>query len=139
MFSHEFGDPKSLGQSIGASKGKARTFFKKHGRRGAIIAAAAIVLLLAVRSTVAEAFYVSSGCVAPALPEGSRCLVYKLASKFRQGDLIVYRPADAPDHRYLAVVESVSPSGDLVVRRNHSAVYPIDRSTVVGRVVLNTR
>lgn len=140
MLNDQFGDPRSLGRSIAASKGRVRTILKKTARRAPFVLAALAVLAFGIRATVAEAFRVVGDSVAPDLPAGSHCLVYKLASDFRPGDVIVYRPADHPDRRYLGIVKGTGQTPrTLIVTRHRAAPFTIPESTVIGRVFINTR
>ena len=94
MVEREFGDPEEIGQAIGRSKGRrVRAFLKARGRRYAVRVAVVLALLVSLRWAVAEVFYTPSGSMAPVLPRGSRCLVYKLATHYAAGDVIVYRAA----------------------------------------------
>jgi len=103
-------------------------------------AAALAIILLGIRATVAEPLYVTTNSVAPALPAGSRCLVYRLASDFQPGDVIVYRPAEHPNLQYLAIVQKgLDSSGTLIVVRRSELPFALLPSRVVGRIVLNTR
>lgn len=140
MVMKEFGDPHVLGHAIAGAKGRFRTFVKK---RGKLAVAASVLLVLAVfgiRAEVAEAFFVPGGSVAPQLPAGSRCLVYKLSSDFKPGDIIVYSPTERPQSRFLAVVRGIDAgTNGLIVERNQVKPYVVARSAVVGRVVANTR
>jgi hypothetical protein len=140
MMSNQFGDPTFLGKAMASAKGRFRTYLKKKARRVPIGIAIVVVLTLAIRAKVAEAFYVPGDSVSPVVPRGSRCLVNKLASDFRAGDVIVYWSSEAPGHRYLAIVKSSAEGSDeLVITRNNRPAINIPRSSIVGRVFLNTR
>jgi len=139
MCASEFGDAKELGQSIRISKGRVRTFIKRRVKRTLIGIGVCVLILMGVRSTLAEAFLVAGSGVAPILPTGSRCLVYKLASNFSAGDIIAFHPAEKPGIAELAIVQSQDGQGHLVVTRNGRAPFTINRSSIVGRVFLNTR
>lgn len=139
MCANEFGEPKELGQSIHASKGRVRTYIKKRAKRTLIGIGICVLVLLGVRSTLAEAFRVAGSGVAPIVPTGSRCIVYKLASNFAAGDVIAFHPAEKPDIVELAIVESQDGLGNLTVKRNGRAPFSVNRLAVIGRVFLNTR
>lgn len=140
MLGKNFGSPRFLGAQIARAKGPVRTFIKKHAPRVAIALALLFALGLGLRAAVAEPFRVTGDSVAPELRAGSRCLVYKLASEFKPGDVIVYRPADDPELRYLAVVVgSGSTSATLSVSRRHMSPFAIPRAAIVGRVIASTR
>lgn len=139
MCANEFGEPKELGQSIRISKGRVRTFIKRRAKRTLIGIGVCVLILLGVRSTLAEAFKVAGNGVAPLVPTGSRCLVYKLASNFSAGDIIAFHPAEKPQISELAIVQSQDEQGNLVVKRNGRAPFSVNRSAIVGRVFLNTR
>lgn len=136
MLEKEFGNPEQIGNSIGRSKGRVRTLLPRRGRRWVVRAAVAAVVLLSVRFAVAEAFYVPSASLAPILPQGSRCLVYKLATHFQPGDVVVYR---AGPHNFVGSVVAVEPSGALRLHRNQSPEVLVPLADIIGRVVLNTR
>ncbi len=139
MCANEFGDAKELGQSIRISKGRVRTFIKRRVKRTLIGIGVCVLILLGVRSTLAEAFVVAGSGVAPILPTGSRCVVYKLSTNFAAGDVIVFHPAEKPEISELAIVQSQDEQGNLVVKRNGRAPFTVNRSAIVGRVFLNTR
>ena len=137
MIEREFGDPEEVGKSIGRSKGRVRTILKTRGRRWGVRLAVAGVVLFSLRWAVAEVFYIPSTSLAPILPQGSRCLVYKLASRYQAGDVVVYR--DGANH-YVGSVVAVDPAGGaLRVHRNIGPEITVPLDDVVGRVVLNTR
>lgn len=139
MLNEEFGDPEHIGKSIAASKGRFGTALKKHRRKLAAAAAVILVSVLSVRWAVAELFYVPSESVAPVIPKGSHCLVYKLSSDYHPGDMIVRRDPDGA-HNWLGLVKSVDDNARvLTVGRNGAADESISRESVIGRVVLNTR
>lgn len=139
MLHDQFGEPRNLGRQIAAAKGRGRAFVRRQLRRLPAAAALAIILL-GIRATVAEPLYVTTDSVAPALRAGSRCLVYKLASDFQPGDVIVYRPAEHPNFQYLAIVQKgLDSSGTLTVVRRSSVPFTLPQSRIVGRIVLNTR
>jgi hypothetical protein len=136
MLKNEFGEPTEIGNAIASAKGRFRTYLKKR-RRFPIQLAIALIVALSVRYAVAEAFYVPSSAAAPQIPQGSRCIVYKLASTFRPGDVIVFRGPDG--HAQLAVVRDATDPAALLVTRSAESDQHIARSRVIGRVVLNTR
>jgi Signal peptidase, peptidase S26 len=139
MLNEEFGDPKQIGKSIAASKGRFATFLKKHRRKLAVAAAIILVSVLSVRWAVAEVFYVPTASASPMIPKGSHCLVYKLSSDYRPGDMIVFRTPDG-QHNWLGTVKAVDDSARmLTVGRNEAADQQVPRESVIGRVVLNTR
>ena len=139
MLNEEFGDPKQIGKSIAASKGRLTAFLKKHRRKLATVAAIALVSVLSVRWAVAEVFYVPTASASPVIPKGSHVLVYKLSADYQPGDMVVYRTPDG-QHNWLATVKAVDDSArTLTVSRNEAADQQVPRESVIGRVVLNTR
>ena len=98
-----------------------------------LIAAAAV---FAVRSTLAEAFYVPTSSMTPEIQPGSRVLAWKLTSDFKPGDIVVYDGArgQALLGRVVRVDDQV-----LIVARNPEPKLTVARRDVIGRVVLNTR
>ena len=140
MFSREFGDPKDVGNSIAQSKGRFRTYLKKKMRRLAFAAALLVLLSFAVRATIAEVYFVPGDSVSPILNKGSRVIVYKLASGYAPGDVIVYKPAEDRRLRFLGVVKEVdAATGDLRITRNGHVELTVSHGDIVGRVVANTR
>jgi hypothetical protein len=140
MFAKEFGDPKEVGYSIAKSKGRFRTYLKRKTRSAAVAAAVLVVLWFTVRATVAEAFQVVGNSVSPLLNPGSRCLVYKLADSYAPGDVIVYKPAENRELRFIGIVKDVNAAnGELHITRNGHPDLTIARADIVGRVILNTR
>lgn len=137
MLEREFGSPETIGKSIGGSKGRVRRFLRTRGRRYAVRVAVVVALLVSLRWSVAEVFYIPSGSMAPVLPRGSRCLVYKLAGNYQAGDVVVYHAR--PGINYVAGVVRVGPDGALRLHRNTGPDTTVPLSDVVGRVVLNTR
>ena len=139
MLHEQFGNPQQLGEEISQAKGRFRTYLKKKTRRLPITIAVAVVLVFSVRWAVAQPFYVPSDAAAPAVPKGSRCLVYKWASSYRPGDVIVWRD-DAGIYMIGTVIgtEEVAPRLIRLARRGQ-ADRLIPREDVVGKVVLNTR
>jgi signal peptidase I len=98
------------------------------------------VLAFAVRFAVAESFYVSGDGVAPLIPRGSRVLVYKLASSFKPGDIVVYRNAEGVN--LVGEIDRENNSGRWRIERNAGCarqVQEVPRDRIVGRVFLNTR
>jgi len=136
MMNDEFGKPKLIGRGIARSKGIVRSYLKKLRRRLPITCGIALVLGLAVRLTVAQAFYAAGTGGEPAIPMGSRMLVYKLARHFAPGDVVVYRIADGTCR--MAIVQSQNDQG-LVVKKHNDPVTNVAMDQVVGRVILNTR
>jgi hypothetical protein len=138
MLHEQFGEPKQLGQAIATSRGRVRTYLKKKARRLTVSLAVALVLFFSVRCAVAQAFYVPSDAAAPAIPKGSRCLVYKWTSTYRPGDVVVFR--DTVGLYMIGTVREVRDAGNtLLLSRNRQVDRLIGRSDVVGRVVANTR
>jgi hypothetical protein len=134
MLEEQFGQPAHIGRAIQASyPAKSRT------KRWLIRCAVAAALLLGVRATVAEVFYTVGDSVAPQVPAGSRCLVYKLSAAYRPGDVIAYHP-DSGTQTWLGVVKDVNDStGAVTIGRNRHADTALSRWQIVGRVVANTR
>ncbi|HVT82630.1 MAG TPA: S26 family signal peptidase, partial [Phycisphaerae bacterium] len=94
MLENEFGKPETVGKGISNAKGRVRTWLKKFKRGPLIAVAAGLVLNFSIRWAVAEPFYVPGKGAEPLIPQGSRVLVYKLASVFRAGDVVAFRNLD---------------------------------------------
>jgi hypothetical protein len=135
MLEKEFGKPEEVGRGISNARGRVLTYFKKW-KKSLIAVAALLVLNFSIRWAVAEPFYVPGKCVEPAIPQGSRILVYKLASVFRAGDVVAFR--DAQGNALLAIVKT-DQSGVLTVSRNGEADSEVPHAKIIGRVVACTR
>ncbi len=140
MLESEFGKPEVVGKEISVAKGRVRTYLKKL-KRGAPIAVAAmlvfsVVLVFSIRWAVAEPFYVPGRGAEPSIPQGSRVLVYKLASEFRAGDVVAFR--DLEGTALLGIVKT-DQGNVLTVSRNGEADRSVPHARVIGRVVANTR
>lgn len=99
---------------------------------------AAVILAMVIRTTVAESFVAATDAVAPEIRKNSRTLVYKLASKYSPGDIIVYR-ADDNKSMLGRVKASGNQTAELTIERNNEPDETVQLSKVVGRVVLNSR
>lgn len=136
MLESEFGKPQVVGKQIANGKGRFRTYFKKLKRRLAIAAAICLVLDFSIQWAIAQPFYVPGKGAEPLIPQGSRVLVYKLASVFRAGDVVAFHNLEG--ETLLGIVKT--DQGDvLIVSRNGDADRPISHARVIGRVVANTR
>jgi hypothetical protein len=139
MLHEQFGDPKQLGQEISKAKGRFRTYLKKKARRLPVTIAVAVVLMFSVRWAVAQPFYVPSDAAAPAVPKGSRVLVYKWASSFSAGDVIVWQDG-AGKYMLGTVTPEQGPATNAIrLARKGEADRVVRRADVLGKVVLNTR
>ncbi len=136
MLESEFGKPEVVGNGISNAKGRVRTYLKKLKRRLPIAVAACLVLAFSIRWAVAQPFYVPGKGAEPLIPQGSRILVYKLASEFRAGDVVVFRNLDG--EALLGIVKT-DQGGVLTVSRNGEADREVPHAQVIGRVVANTR
>jgi hypothetical protein len=137
MLEEKFGSPRKIGDGIARAKGRFRTYLKKQARRLPITLSIALVLAFAVRWRVAQAFYATGNAAAPAVPKGSRVLVYKLATTFNPGDVVVFR-SESGETR-LGIVKGARADGSLLLSRNGSPDVIEPRDRIVGRVFLNTR
>lgn len=137
MLNKEFGDPKRIGQAIGGIQSRFSAYLKKLRRRLPMQIAAILILALAVRLTVAEAFICTGVGVSPIIPQGSRVLVYKLARTFSPGDVIVFRVADGTNR--LGIVKCMLTPDQAIVHRNGQPDQMVALGNIVGRVFLNTR
>ena len=136
MLENEFGKPEVVGRGISNAKGPVRTYLKKLKRGLPIAVAACLVLAVSIRWAIAEPFYVPGKGAEPLIPQGSRVLVYKLASVFRAGDVVAFR--DLEGEILLAIVKT-DQEGVLTVSRNGEADREVSHARVIGRVVANTR
>ncbi len=136
MLESEFGKPEVVGKGISHAKGRVRTYLKKLKRGLPIAVAVCLVFVFSIRWTIAEAFYVPGKGAEPSIPQGSRVLVYKLASAFRAGDVVAFRNLDGV--ALLGIVKT-DQEGVLTVSRNGEADREVPHARVIGRVVANTR
>jgi hypothetical protein len=136
MLESESGKPEAVGKGNSTAMGRVRAYFKKSKKGVSIAMAACLVLVFTIRGAVAQSFYVPGNGAEPSIPQGSRILVYKLASVFRAGDVIAFRDLDGK--ALLAIVQT-DEGGFLTVSRNGEADREVPHARVVGRVVANTR
>jgi hypothetical protein len=136
MLETEFGKPEVVGKGISDAKGRVRTSLQKWKRGLPIALAACLVLNFSIRWAIAEPFYVPGKGAEPSIPQGSRVLVYKLASVFRAGDVVAFRN---PEGEILLAIVRTDEAGVLTVSRNGEADREVPRARVFGRVVVNTR
>ena len=136
MLESEFGKPEVVGKGISRAKGPVRSYLKKLKRGLPIAVAVCLVLNFSVRWAIAEPFYVPGKGAEPFIPQGSRILVYKLASVFRAGDIVAFRNLEG--ETLLAIVKT-DQGGVLTVSRNGEADCDVPHARVIGRVVANTR
>ncbi len=103
-----------------------------------IVLISMLVILVSIRTAVAEVYYVPTAVVAPEVPRGSHVLVSKLSRAYEPGQIIAYRNAQGAIWlgRVAAVDEA---SGRIDLSRNAPSNGSVRMSDVVGRVVLNTR
>ncbi|MHC4714276.1 MAG: S26 family signal peptidase [Planctomycetota bacterium] len=93
-----------------------------------------IILALVVRAFLLQVNHVTSDAIAPAVPRGGYILVYKLASRFEDGDIVLYR------RNRVGTVKAVDKeNAALVVARRGEDDETVPLADVKGRVILNTR
>jgi hypothetical protein len=136
MLESEFGKPEVVGKGISNAKGPVRTTLKKLKRRLPIALATGLILAFSIRWAIAEPFYVPGTGAEPSIPQGSRILVYKLASVFHPGDVVAFRTLEG--ETLLAIVK-MDQGGVLTVSRDGEADREVPHARVIGRVVANTR
>ena len=112
-----------------------RGWLVKKAKRLAVSVAVAVVLVVGIRTAVAEVFYAPTDAVAPEIPRNARVLVNKLSTTFQPHDIVVYRSGGVA---MLGRVESAD-GQNVVVSRAGSDNVVVPRRDVVGRVVLSTR
>jgi hypothetical protein len=140
MLNDQFGTPKRVGRAIAAAKGRVRTWFKKFVRKAPLRVGIAVVLGIAVRYSVAQSFYVPGDGVAPAVPRGSRVLVYKLAKFFDPCDVVVFRNSQGVF--LIGMIQCEDKHGGWYIQKNSDkgkVTYDVSRDDIIGRVILNTR
>jgi signal peptidase I len=110
-----------------------QTIIRK-AKKFAIKCIIAVVIAVPIRQCIAVPVRVPTGAVAPEVPPGSLALVYRLASDFKPGDIIVYR-ADA---KFMVARCEAASSVSLHVSR-YDQQLDVPRNAIVGKVVLSTR
>jgi len=98
----------------------------------------AVILAMVIRTAVAESFVAATDAVSPEIRKNSRTLVYKLASEYSPGDIIVYRNDDGKS-MLGRVAASDKPASELTIERNNEPPETIPLNNVIGRVILNSR
>ena len=136
MLESEFGTPEVVGKGISNANGRVRTYLTRLRRALPIAVAVCVVLVISIRWAIAEPFYVPGRGAEPSIPQGSRVLVYKLASAFHAGDVVAFRNLEGVI--LLAIVKR-DQGGVLTVSRNGEADRELPHARVIGRVVANTR
>jgi len=137
MATEHFGDPTTLGKAIARAKGRFRTYLKKEARKLPITLAVVVVLVVCVRAVAWKTFYAETDAISPAVMKGDRLLINKLASDFRENDVVIYREGDQAK---LALVKRYKPDEDKVlVGRNNEATKAVDKDKIVGRAILQIR
>jgi hypothetical protein len=136
MLESEFGKPEVVGKGISHAKGRVRAYLKKLKRGLPIALAVCLVLNFSIRWAIAEPFYVPGKGAEPLIPQGSRVLVYKLASVLRVGDVVAFRNLEG---EILLAIVKTDQGGVLTVSRNGEADREGSHARVIGRVVANTR
>ncbi|MBI5821584.1 MAG: protein kinase [Verrucomicrobia bacterium] len=96
-----------------------------------------VAVALAVRTWVVVPYYAASDVVAPEIPQQSYVWVSKLARTYSPGDIVVYR---AGSKAMLGRVAQAGPAnGTLQVGRGNVPPQSVPVSSVVGKVIFNTR
>ncbi|MBI5687701.1 MAG: protein kinase [Verrucomicrobia bacterium] len=96
-----------------------------------------VAIALALRTWVVAPYYAASDVVAPEIPRQSYVLVYKLAHAYAPGDIIVYK---ADGKAVLGRVAQAGPSnGALQIERRNQSPQSVPLSSIVGKVIFNTR
>lgn len=98
----------------------------------------AVILAMVIRTTVAESFVAATDAVSPEIRKNSRTLVYKLASEYSPGDIIVFRKDDGKS-MLGRVGSSDKPASELTIERNNVPPETIPLNNIIGRVILNSR
>jgi hypothetical protein len=111
-------------------------WFAASGRKHAIHLGVALLLVVVIRGTVAQTFAAPVPAPTGEIPAGARVLVWKLASQFDPGDIIVFRDP-AGRAMFGRIVRADDPH--LIISRDGEPDRTVARVDVVGRVVLNTR
>lgn len=136
MLENEFGKPEVVGKEISNARGPVRTHLKRLKKGVLIAVAVCLVLNFSIRWAIAEPFYVPGKGVEPSIPQGSRILVYKLASVFRAGDVVAFHTLEG---EVMVAVVKTDQGGISTVSINGEADREVPHAQVIGRVVANTR
>lgn len=93
-------------------------------------------VLAATRLFVLAPYRVPTDAVIPEIPRGSQLLVFKLARDFVPGDFVIYR--QGREERVARVAQAPA-HGVLQIARHNEPLQEIPASSVIGKVILNTR
>ncbi len=96
-----------------------------------------LALGVAIHTSVLAPYWAVSDAASPEIPQGSYVLVYKRATAYETGDIVVYR---TDGKAMLGRVAQAGPVNSMlqIERRNHPP-QPLFMFNVVGKVVFNTR
>ena len=103
-------------------------------KRIAIQILIAVAIAVPVRASVITSFRIAGDSVTPELPNGSRVLVYRLASDFQAGDIVAY---SSESKTFVGRFAATTPDGFRLARNREDVTVP--RNHVIGKVVVTTR
>ena len=111
--------------------------FVKKTKKTLLSVVIAVAIAVPVRAALFSTYRAKTDAVSPEVPKGSYVIVYKLATSFRSGDIVVYR---GQDKAMLGRVMDFDKSTDIIrVERRDGNPKELSPTTVIGRAVLNTR
>ena len=111
--------------------------WRKKARSILLYLPVAIIVSLTFRAVVGKTYRMMTDAVEPAIPQGSRMFVYRLASEYKPGDIIICK---GTNRSLVARVKTIDRDGDtIVIERKGEADATISFSDVVGKIVWNTR
>jgi hypothetical protein len=127
----EFGEPSWLGRSLRQAWGGWRSW-KTRWVRPLPVAFALLLLGWSVNTYAFELYSIQGTSVAPRLTQGNRVVVEKWGP-IQTDDVVIYKEGD---RSLVGIVEGCDAKGLLSLHRNDVGPLKVDRSRVVGRVVL---
>jgi serine/threonine protein kinase len=123
-----------LGSQTSASPLARRRWYQLKRLR---ITAGVVLVLLLVRTFVLTPYRLASDSLDAVIPKGSWLFIYRLQRTFSPGDIVAYGHTDSLV--YVGRVTASSASGNISITRNDQPPTPIPLSSIIGKVVFNTR
>ena len=97
----------------------------------------AVGIAIPVRAAVIGPYHMKTDAVSPKIPKDSYVVVYKLARTFTPGDIVAYRSQGKA--LLGCVIDCDKSKGIIRVKRREEAPKELPLSTIIGRVIINTR
>ncbi|MBM82964.1 MAG: hypothetical protein CMJ78_20575 [Planctomycetaceae bacterium] len=114
-------------------------FTGRHTRRAVVSIMVAVSLAFAIRASVAEAFEARTDSVKPDLRVGDRALVYRWATNFSPGEIVVFKN-DQEKFRFGRVGQQENfTGGKIPIERFGKQQLLLEKSQIVGTVIFSYR